>query len=32
VLELDFDVLCVGHGSPVLDDPKGAIRALLERG
>jgi hypothetical protein len=31
VLELDFDVLCVGHGSPVLDDAKGAIRALLER-
>jgi hypothetical protein len=32
VLALDFDVLCVGHGSPLLDDPKGAIRALLERG
>jgi hypothetical protein len=31
VLALDFDVLCVGHGSPVLEDPKGAIRALLER-
>jgi hypothetical protein len=31
VLELDFDVLCVGHGAPVLDDPKGAIRALLAR-
>jgi hypothetical protein len=32
VLALDFDVLCVGHGSPLLDDPKGAIRTLLERG
>ena len=32
VLELDFGVLCVGHGSPLLDDPKGAIWALLERG
>jgi hypothetical protein len=32
VLDLDFDVLCLGHGSPVLGDPKDAIRALLERG
>jgi glyoxylase-like metal-dependent hydrolase (beta-lactamase superfamily II) len=32
VLDLDFDVLCVGHGRPVLEDPKGAIRTLLERG
>jgi hypothetical protein len=32
VLELEFDVLCVGHGTPVLDAPKAAIRALLARG
>jgi hypothetical protein len=32
LLDLDFDVLCVGHGRPVLEDPKGAIRALLARG
>jgi glyoxylase-like metal-dependent hydrolase (beta-lactamase superfamily II) len=31
ILELDFDVLCVGHGGPVLDDPKRAIRSLLDR-
>jgi glyoxylase-like metal-dependent hydrolase (beta-lactamase superfamily II) len=31
-LELDFDVLCVGHGQPVREDPKAAIRALLARG
>ena len=31
LLELDFDVLCTGHGVPLVDDPKGAIRALLER-
>jgi hypothetical protein len=30
-LELDFDVLCVGHGLPLVEDPKGAIRALLTR-
>lgn len=29
LLELDFDVLCLGHGVPVTDDPKGAIRAAL---
>jgi Metallo-beta-lactamase superfamily len=29
LLELPFDVLCLGHGVPVTDDPKGAIRALL---
>ena len=32
ILELDFDVLCVAHRAPVLDDPKGAIRALLDSG
>jgi hypothetical protein len=30
-LELDFDVLCLDHGLPILDDPKGEIRALLAR-
>jgi hypothetical protein len=29
LLELDFEVLCLGHGAPVVDDPKGAIRAAL---
>ena len=30
-LELDFDVLCFAHGRPLADDPKAAVRALLER-
>ena len=29
ILELDFDVLCTGHGGPVADDPKLAIRDAL---
>lgn len=29
LLDLDFSVLCTGHGAPVLEDPKGAIRAAL---
>lgn len=29
LLELPFDALCLGHGVPVTDDPKGEIRALL---
>jgi glyoxylase-like metal-dependent hydrolase (beta-lactamase superfamily II) len=29
LLELDFAVLCTGHGAPVTDDPKSAIRAAL---
>jgi glyoxylase-like metal-dependent hydrolase (beta-lactamase superfamily II) len=29
LLELDFDVLCLGHGKPVTDDPKGVLRAAL---
>lgn len=29
LLELDFAVLCTGHGAPVADDPKSAIRAAL---
>jgi hypothetical protein len=30
LLAVDFDVLCLDHGRPILDDPKAAIRALLE--
>jgi glyoxylase-like metal-dependent hydrolase (beta-lactamase superfamily II) len=30
LLELEFSVLCLNHGAPFMDDPKGAIRALLE--
>jgi hypothetical protein len=29
LLDLDFRVLCTGHGAPVADDPKAAIRAAL---
>jgi hypothetical protein len=29
LLDVDFDVLCTGHGLPITDDPKSAIRALL---
>jgi glyoxylase-like metal-dependent hydrolase (beta-lactamase superfamily II) len=29
LLELEFDILCTGHGPPVTDDPKSAIRALV---
>jgi hypothetical protein len=32
LLDLRFSVLCLDHGVPVLDDPKGAIRALLAAG
>lgn len=31
LLDLDFDVLCVGHGGPIVEGAKDAIRALLER-
>lgn len=31
LLELDFAVLCLDHGRALADDPKAAIRALLER-
>ena len=31
LLELDFGVLCTGHGTPVTDDPKTAIREALAR-
>jgi glyoxylase-like metal-dependent hydrolase (beta-lactamase superfamily II) len=30
LLDLDFAVLCTGHGTPVTDDPKSAIRRALE--
>src|SRR5919198_2417290 len=30
LLELPFSVLCLDHGRPYKDDPKAAIRALLE--
>jgi glyoxylase-like metal-dependent hydrolase (beta-lactamase superfamily II) len=29
LLELDFSMLCTGHGGPIVEDPKGAIRAAL---
>jgi glyoxylase-like metal-dependent hydrolase (beta-lactamase superfamily II) len=31
LLDLPFAVLCLDHGPPLTDDPKAAIRALLER-
>jgi hypothetical protein len=31
VLGLPFSVLCLNHGAPVTEDPKGAIRSLLVR-
>lgn len=31
LLGLPFDVLCFAHGAPILDDPKAAVRRLLER-
>jgi hypothetical protein len=31
LLDFDFDVLCLDHGRPIVDDPKSAIRALLAR-
>jgi len=30
LLELPFAVLCLDHGAPIVDDPKAAIRRLLE--
>jgi hypothetical protein len=32
ILDLDFDVLCMGHGVPLVEKPKSAIRTLLARG
>jgi len=31
LLDLDFSLLCLDHGPPILDDPKAAIRDLLAR-
>lgn len=31
LLDLPFAVLCLDHGAPVLDDPAGALRRLLEQ-
>jgi glyoxylase-like metal-dependent hydrolase (beta-lactamase superfamily II) len=31
LLDLDFTVLCTGHGAPVTDDPKAAVRAALAK-
>lgn len=31
LLDLDFDVLCLNHGAPIVDDPHAEIRHLLER-
>ncbi len=31
LLDLDFAVLCLDHGSAIVDDPKAEIRALLAR-
>lgn len=31
LLDLDFSVLCLAHGSPLTEDPKAAIRTLLAR-
>ena len=31
ILDLEFDLLCLSHGGLVSEDPKGAIRDLLER-
>lgn len=30
LLALDLDVLCLGHGEPMTDDPEGALRAALD--
>jgi len=32
LLTLDFDLLCLSHGGMIDDDPRGALRELLERG
>jgi glyoxylase-like metal-dependent hydrolase (beta-lactamase superfamily II) len=31
LLDLDFEILCLAHGAPIADDPKTAIRNLLQR-
>jgi glyoxylase-like metal-dependent hydrolase (beta-lactamase superfamily II) len=30
LLDLPFSILCLAHGAPVTDDPKGALRQLLD--
>jgi glyoxylase-like metal-dependent hydrolase (beta-lactamase superfamily II) len=30
LLDLPFDILCLDHGAPLTEDPKAAIRALLD--
>ena len=30
LLDLPFAILCLAHGTPVVDDPKTAIRELLD--
>jgi glyoxylase-like metal-dependent hydrolase (beta-lactamase superfamily II) len=30
-LDLDFEILCLAHGLPLTDDPKAALRDLLDR-
>ena len=32
LLDLPFAILCFSHGPPLRDDPKAALRALVERG
>lgn len=32
LLDLPFSILCTGHGAPLADDPKAAIRRLLGEG
>lgn len=32
LFDLDFEVLCLGHGKPLTDDPKAAIATLLRPG
>jgi glyoxylase-like metal-dependent hydrolase (beta-lactamase superfamily II) len=32
LLDLDFAILCLDHGTPVTNDPKSALRDLLESG
>ena len=32
LLGLPFGILCFAHGEPILDDPKAALREVLERG
>ena len=31
LLDLPFEILCLAHGAPFIDDPKAALRALLEQ-